>query len=213
MTLFTNSTLPSQCNKCSTLRENLTKEVLLQFWDYWKHTIWVWFAQEPLSLRDLCQDGEILQLNWNNTISTRRLDYMLWPWFERVASYGSVYQVNRFLQTAFYVSWHIVRLFTMDEKKLVYYHQTPKCFLRTSPAWSSPWTRCRCSPSGLRRWRKILQLLNMLFPPRWDEHVQFSCEYENMDKMDVYWWWHERDLAQFNMLIIMIMVHWAKIKR
>ena len=110
------------------------------------------------------------ELNWNNTISTRRLDYMLWPWFERVASYGSVYQVNRFLQTAFYVSWHIVRLFTMDEKKLVYYHQTPKCFLRTSPAWSSPWRRFRCLPSGLRRWRKILQLLNMLFPPRWHEY-------------------------------------------
>ena len=110
------STLPSQCSICSTLRGNLTKEVLLQFWDYWKHTIWVWFAQEPLSLRDLCQDGEILQLNWNNTISTRRLDYMLWPWFERVASYGSVYQVNRFLRTAFYVSWQIIRLFSLDDK-------------------------------------------------------------------------------------------------
>ena len=107
------STLPSQCSICSTLRGNLTKEVLLQFWDYWKHTIWVWFAQEPLSLRDLCQDGENLQLNWNNIISTRRLDYMLWPWFERVASYGSVYQVNRFLGTAFYVSWQIIRLFTL----------------------------------------------------------------------------------------------------
>ena len=30
------STLPSQCRICSTLRGNLTKEVLLQFWDYWE---------------------------------------------------------------------------------------------------------------------------------------------------------------------------------
>ena len=208
------STLPSQCRICSTLRGNSTKEVLLQFWDYWKHTIWVWFAQEPLSLRDLCQDGEILQPNWNNTISTRRLDYMLWPWFERVASYGSVYQVNQFLRTAFYVSWQIIRLFTMDDKICcVIIKPTNIFFLRTSPAWSSPWRRCRCLPSGLRRWRKILQLLNMLFRLRWDEYEQFSCEYEKKDEMDVFWWWHERDLAEFNMLIIMIMVHWAKIKQ
>ena len=26
----------------------------------------------------------------------------------------------------------------------------------------------------------------MLFPPRWDEYEQFSCEYENMDEMDIY---------------------------
>ena len=86
-------------------------------------------------------------------------------------------------------------------------------FLRTSPAWSSPWRRCRFLPSGLRRWRKILQLLNMLFPPRWDEYEQFSCECEEMNEMDVFWWWHERDLTEFNMLIIMIMVHWVKIKQ
>ena len=30
------STLPSQCRICSTLRGNSTKEVLLQFWDYWE---------------------------------------------------------------------------------------------------------------------------------------------------------------------------------
>ena len=55
-------------------------------------------TQEALSLPELCQAGKNLE---KDTIGKNqielilfRLDYMLWPWFERVASYGSVYQVN-----------------------------------------------------------------------------------------------------------------------
>ena len=55
-------------------------------------------TQEALSLPELCQAGKNVE---KDTIGKNqiqlilfRLDYMLWPWFERVASYGSVYQVN-----------------------------------------------------------------------------------------------------------------------
>ena len=55
-------------------------------------------TQERLSLRELCQAGKKIEKGTicKNSIKQvlLRLDYMLWPWFERVASYGSVYRVN-----------------------------------------------------------------------------------------------------------------------
>ena len=209
------STLPSQCRICSTLRGNSTKEVLLQFWDYWEtHYLGLicpgttFFAGSLPGWWDFT--AELKQHNFNTKVGLHALALVwkggqLWKCLS-----GESIPPNCFLCV-----WTYCKIVHNGWKKIGALSSNPKMFffLRTSPAWSSPWRRCRCLPSGLRRWRKILQLLNMLFPPRWDEYEQFSCEYEEMDEMDVFWWWHERDLAEFNMLIIMIMVHWVKIKQ
>ena len=53
-------------------------------------------TQELLSLLELYQAGKKIKKKGGNSTKEIliRLDYMLWPWFERVASYGGVYQVQ-----------------------------------------------------------------------------------------------------------------------
>ena len=205
------STLPSQCRICSTLRGNLTKEVLLQSWDYWEtHYLGLncpgttFFAGSLPGWWDFT--AELKQHNFNTKVGLHALALVwkggqLWKCLS-----GESIPPNCFLCV-----WTYCKIVHNGWKKIGALSSNPKMFSQDEPGLIFPLEKVPLLAKWIEAMEKDPAVAQYALPTQvgWIRTILLRVWRNGRNGCLLMMTWK----TWLNMLIIMIMVHWAEIKR